>query len=31
MALNGVYAGLYHAQFDEQVAAGPAASALIRD
>jgi ABC-type multidrug transport system fused ATPase/permease subunit len=31
MALNGVYAGLYHAQFDEQVAAGPAASALVKD
>jgi ABC-type multidrug transport system fused ATPase/permease subunit len=31
MALNGVYAGLYHAQFDEQVAAGrPAASPLVK-
>jgi subfamily B ATP-binding cassette protein MsbA len=31
LALNGVYAGLYHAQFDEQVAAGrPAASTLVR-
>ncbi|HUE42538.1 MAG TPA: ABC transporter ATP-binding protein [Candidatus Sulfotelmatobacter sp.] len=31
MALKGVYAGLYHAQFDEQVAAGrPAASTLVK-
>jgi subfamily B ATP-binding cassette protein MsbA len=31
MRLNGVYAGLYHAQFDEQVAAGlPAASTLVK-
>jgi len=31
MALNGVYAGLYHAQFDEQVAAArPAAGALVK-
>jgi ABC-type multidrug transport system fused ATPase/permease subunit len=31
MALNGVYAGLYHAQFDEQVAAArPAAGTLVK-
>ena len=31
MALNGVYAGLYHAQFDETVAAGrSAASTLVK-
>ena len=29
MALNGVYAGLYHAQFDEQQAAGTSPAAAF--